>query len=138
MEAFGGEFDLPLFKAAFETVEDMEAYNHVQAIERAVGRVQGFVADMAMDGVRLAQLPSEPEGGEGFRAKHAFAALRETGVIDGKLCRLLVESQEARTAIEHEYIRLRAGRLHQATLQVRDSSREFYELFRAWIEPYLD
>ena len=59
-------------------------------------------------------------------------------MIDGKLCRLLVESQEARTAIEHEYIRLRAGRLHQATLQVRDSSREFYELFRAWIEPYLD
>jgi hypothetical protein len=30
-----------------------------------------------MDGVRLAGLPSDPTGGEGFRAVHAFEALRD-------------------------------------------------------------
>lgn len=50
MAAFGDDFDLVRFKRAFETSEDIEAYNDVQAVERAIGRVQGYVAEMAMDG----------------------------------------------------------------------------------------
>jgi len=138
MGAFGAEFDLGRLKDAFDTTDDMDAYNHVQAVERAVGRVQGFVGDMAQDGARLAGLPSSPPGGEGFRAKNAFEALRKAKVIDGRLCRRLVRCQDARTEIEHEYVQLRAGKLHEAALLVRDSSREFFDLFRAWIEPYLD
>jgi hypothetical protein len=138
METFGADFERGQFKHAFETNEDMEAYSRVQAIERAVGRLQGFVGDMARDGVRLADLPRDPPGGEGFRAKNAFEALRRAKVIDGNLCRRLVKGQDARVEIEHEYVRLRAGKLHEAAISVRDASQEFFALFRAWIEPYLD
>lgn len=138
MATFGADFDRERFKQAFETNEDMEAYNRVQAIERAVGRLQGFVGDMARDGVRLVDLPSDPPGGEGFRAKNAFEALRKAEVIDGNLCRRLVKGQDARIEIEHEYVRLRAGKLHEAVVNVRDASGEFFEFFRVWIEPYLD
>jgi hypothetical protein len=86
----------------------------------------------------LADLPSEPLGGEGFRAKNAFEALRKAKVIDAHLCRRLVKGQDARIEIEHEYVRLRAGKLHDATIRVCDASREFFDLYRAWIEPYLD
>ena len=138
MAEFGDDFDLPRFKEAFDTTDDMDAYNRVQALERAVGRVQGFVADLAQAGVRLADLPSEPAGGEGFRARHAFEALRDAKVIDGALCRRLVRAQKARSAIEHEYVRLRAGKVHEATLLSHDVAREFFGRYRGWIEPYLD
>jgi hypothetical protein len=138
MKSFGVEFDRRQFKEAFETTEDMAAYNRVQAVERAVGRLQGFVGDMARDGVHLADLPSDPLGGEGFRAKNAFEALRQAEVIDGNLCRRLVKGQDARIEIEHEYVRLRAGKLHEAAIRARDASQEFFDLYRAWIEPYLD
>src|SRR5271170_804373 len=57
MNAVGDDFDLRAFKGAFETTEDMEAYNRVQAAERAVGRVQNFIGDLAENGVKLAELP---------------------------------------------------------------------------------
>lgn len=138
MGTFGVDFDRGEFKEAFEATDDMAAYNRVQAVERAVGRLQGFVSDMARDGVRMVGLPSDPPGGEGFRAKNAFEALRRAKVIDGNLCRRLIRGQDARIEIEHEYVRLRAGKLHEAAVNVRDASGEFFEHFRAWIEPYLD
>ncbi len=45
MAAFGDDFDLVRFKRAVNTSEDMEAYNRVQAVERALARVQNFVAE---------------------------------------------------------------------------------------------
>ena len=42
ISAFGDDFDLPEFKAAFETAEDMEAYNRVQAVERARSNSPSF------------------------------------------------------------------------------------------------
>jgi hypothetical protein len=138
MASFGEKFDLQPFKRAFETTDDVEAYNRVQAIERGVGRVQGYVADMAMDGVRLAGLSSDPAGGEGFRAAPAFEALRDAKVIDVRLCNRLVAAQKDRSQIEHEYPGLRAGNVHKAAILVRESSREFFSLFRPWIEPHLD
>jgi hypothetical protein len=138
MDEFGDEFDVQRFKRAFETVDDLEAYNRVQAVERAVSRVQGYVADMAMDGARLADLPSEPAGGEGFRAASAFDALRDAKVIDGRLCGRLGTAQSNRSQIEHEYPGLRAGKVHKTAILVRDASREFFALFCPWIEPHLD
>jgi hypothetical protein len=38
LNAFGDDFELPAFKAASDTTDDMEAYNRVQAVERAVAR----------------------------------------------------------------------------------------------------
>jgi hypothetical protein len=137
MAAFGDEFDLARFKRAFETSEDIEAYNDVQAVERAIGRVQGYVAEMAMDGVRLVGLPSDPAGGEGFRATHAFEALRDAKLIDAGLCRRLARAQKGRSQIEHEYPGLRAGRVHDAAILIRETSLEFFTRFRAWIEPHL-
>jgi uncharacterized protein YutE (UPF0331/DUF86 family) len=136
MAAFGGNFGLAQFKEAFNTVDDMDAYNRVQAVERALGRVQNFVADLAQAGVKLAQLPHVAEG-HGPPSHQAFAALREAGVIDGELRRRLVRAQDARTMIEHGYIETSAGRVHRAAELVRESARDFIGRYRTWVEPYL-
>jgi uncharacterized protein YutE (UPF0331/DUF86 family) len=111
-------------------------YNRVQAVERALGRVQNFVADLAQAAVKLAQLPPVPEG-HGPPSHQAFAALREAGVIDGGLCRRLMRAQDARTMIEHGYIETSAGRVHQAAELVHESARDFIGRYRTWVEPYL-
>lgn len=136
MAAFDGDFDLRAFKEAFHTMDDMDAYNRVQAVERALGRVQNFVADLAQAGVKLARLPRAPEA-HGSSAHQAFAALREAKVIDGELCRRLTRAQDARSMIEHGYIETSAGRVHQAAELVHDSALDFIGRYRGWVEPYL-
>ena len=136
MAAFGGNFDLPQFKEAFNTTDDIDAYNRVQAVERALGRVQNFVADLAQAGVKLAQMPRVSEA-QGSTAHQAFAALREAGVIDGELCRRLTRAQDARSMIEHAYIETSAGKVHQAAELVHDTSRDFIGRYRTWVEPHL-
>lgn len=137
MASFGEDFDLQQFKAAFNATdpEDMEDYNRVQAVERAVGRVQNYVADLAIAGVRLAGLPLE---GEGSPAHRAFEALRDAKVIDGRLCRRLIRAQQARVMIEHSYVDTAAGDVHRSTELVRESARDFIGRYRDWIEPFLD
>ena len=136
MAAFGDDFDLGQFKDAFNTTDDMEGYNHVQAVERALGRVQNFVADLAEAGVKLAQLPRASEA-RGSSVHQAFAALRDAGVIDGELCRRLTRAQDARSMIEHGYIETSAGKVHQAAELVHDSAREFIGRYRTWVESHL-
>ncbi len=136
MAAFGGDFDLRPFKEAFDTTDDMDAYNRVQAVERALGRVQNFVSDLAQDGVKLAQLPHVPEAHES-PAHQAFTTLREAGVVDGELCRRLTRAHDTRSMIEHSYIQTSAGKVHQAAELVHDAARDFIGRYRTWIEPYL-
>ncbi|MFI5010012.1 MAG: hypothetical protein ACHQDY_07035 [Solirubrobacterales bacterium] len=137
MAAFGSEFDLKEFKAAFDTTEDMEAYNRVQALERATGRVQNFVAELAELGVKLTELPP-PSKEAGGSAARAFESLREAGVIDGSLCRRLVRAQVARATIEHGYLRVSAGDVHRAAELVHEAARDFIARYRVWIEPHLE
>lgn len=136
MAAFGVNFDLGQFKQAFNTLDDIDAYNRVQAVERALGRAQNFVADLARAGVKLAQLSHASEA-HVPPSHEAFAALREAGVIDGELCRRLTRAQDARTMIEHDYIDTSAGRVHQAAELVHESARDFIGRYRAWVDPYL-
>jgi len=138
MAAFGGDFDLQHFKDAFTTREDMEAYNRVQALERAVGRVQNFVAELAEAGVKLAELTRPPIADDGSPAQQAYEALRSAGIIDGGLCRRLARAQKARSMIEHSYVQTPAGDVHRAAELVHETSRDFIGRYRAWIEPYLD
>lgn len=137
MASFGGDFDLQQFKEAFETSDDLDAYNHVQAVERALARVQNFVAGMAQAGIKLAQLQSD-EKVHASPAHRAFVALRDAGVIDGRLCARLIRAQQARTAIEHVYVEISAGRVHESAQLVRESARDFIARYRPWIEPYLE
>jgi uncharacterized protein YutE (UPF0331/DUF86 family) len=136
MMAFGGDFDLRRFKEAFDTAADLDAYNRVQAVERALGRVQNFVAELAQAGVKLAQLTRPPEV-RGSTAHQAFAAMRDAGVINGELCRRLTRAQDARSMIEHSYIQTSAGRVHQSAKLVHDTARDFIGRYRTWIEPHL-
>jgi uncharacterized protein YutE (UPF0331/DUF86 family) len=138
MAAFGDEFDLKLFKRAFDTTEDMEAYNQVQAVERALGRVQNFVAELADAGARLAELARPSLAEDGSRAHQAFEALRDAKVIDGSLCRRLARAQKARSMIEHGYVQTRAGDVHRAAELVHESARRFIGAYRSWIVDYLD
>jgi hypothetical protein len=137
MAAFGEDFDLRQFKAAYATTEDMDAYNRVQAVERAVGRVQNYVGELADAGAKLAGLPRPPMDSGGSQAQQAFEALRDAGVIGRGLCRDLVQAQIARTRIEHSYVQTPAGDVHRAATLVRDAARDFISSYRAWIEPYL-
>lgn len=136
MAAFGDDFDLQQFKAAHNTTEDMDAYNRVQAVERAVGRVQNYVGELAQAGAKLAELPKAIDG-YGSEAQQAFEALRDAGILRRGLCRQLVQAQNARTRIEHSYVKTPAGDVHRAATLVRDAARDFLRAYRTWIEPYL-
>jgi len=137
MAAFGDDFDLKQFKAAFDTSEDLEAYNRAQAVERGVGRIQNYVADLAAASVRLAELPREPLGDGGSTAQQAFEALRDAKVIDAGLCRRLVQAQKARSLIEHSYVRIPAGDVHRATRLIHAAAGDFIGPYRSWIESHL-
>ena len=137
MAAFGGNFDLQEFKTAFTTADDMEAYNRAQALERAVGRVQNYVADLADNAVKLAGLPRPAGRADGSTAQQAFEALRDGGVIDAGLCRRLIRAEKARSTLEHGYVDTPAGDVHRAAQLVHDAARSFISAYRRWIEQHL-
>ncbi len=136
MSAFGEGFEFSSFKLAYDTETDMDAYNRVQAVERALGRVQNYVADLSIASVKLAGLDLSATD-RSASAPRAFAALKGAGVIGAALCRRLVRAQKARTMIEHSYVKVPAGSAHRAAELVRESSREFIGRYRVWIEDYL-
>lgn len=114
-----------------------DAYNRVQAVERAVGRVQNYVGELADAGAKLAGLPRPPIERGGSQAQQAFESLRDAGVIGRGLCSKLERAQAARTRIEHSYVQTPAGDVHRAATLVRDAARDFVASYRTWIEPYL-
>jgi len=135
MAEFGERFDLKAFKAAFDSSTDMDAYNRAQAVERALGRVQNYGAQLSITGAKLAGLkPARTEEGD---AAKAFGALKDAGVISGELCRKIRRAQRARTMIEHSYVKFPAGSVHQAAELVVSSAREFIGPYRDWVEEYL-
>lgn len=136
MAAFGESFDLQAFKHAFDSNDDLDAYNRAQAVERAVGRVQNFMTDLAEAGALLAELPI-PDGEHGSRAQRAFASLRAAKVIDDELCARLVDGQRERSRIEHAYLDVTAGEVHSAARLVHDIAPRFLNRYVDWIEPYL-
>ena len=136
MASFGEDFDLQEFKAAYNTSDDMDAYNRVQAVERALGRVQNYVGELAEAGVKLAAL-RRPADAPGSAAQIAFEAMRDAKIITARLCSRLVQAQNARTRIEHSYVQTPAGDVHRAAILVRDTARDFIGSYRDWIEPYL-
>lgn len=136
MSAFGDDFDLDRLKAAFETEADMDAYNQVQALERAVGRTQNYVAELSVNGVLLAGLDLPVDRDEG-KAARAFEVLREQSVIDGSLCRLMKRAQRARSRLEHDYVSIPAGDLRTAAELVLDCAGKFRRSYTPWIAAFL-
>lgn len=136
MASFGEDFDLQQFKAAYNTSDDMDAYNRVQAVERALGRVQNYVGELAEAGAKLAAL-SRPADTHRSSTEIAFEAMRDAKIITARLCRRLLQAQTARTRIEHSYVQTPAGDVHRAAILVRDTARDFIGSYRDWIEPYL-
>jgi uncharacterized protein YutE (UPF0331/DUF86 family) len=110
-------------------------YSKVQALERAVTRVQNILADLAIAGAKLGGL-SLPKIDAG-EAERSFEALKEDGVITALVCGRLVKAQNTRNRIEHDYDKVTAGQLHDVAEDVRDLSRDFLRRFRPWIEPQL-
>ena len=136
MASFGTDFDPQQFKAAYNTSEDMDAYNRVQAVERALGRVQNYVGELAEAGVKLAALQRPPDT-HGSGTQIAFEAMSDAKIITARLCSRLVQAQNARTRIEHSYVQTPAGDVHRAAILVRDTARDFIGSYRDWIEPFL-
>lgn len=135
MSAFGEGFELAEFKRAFETTTDIDAYNQAQTVERGVTRVQGYVAELAVRGVKLARLAPEGDGGP---VERSFSALRQGGVIDASLARRLNKAQRARNRIEHGYAGMSAGEVHAAAELVHDTAPDFIGPYRDWIETRLE
>jgi uncharacterized protein YutE (UPF0331/DUF86 family) len=135
-DAFGDDFALTGFKRAFETRSDAEGYHRAQLVERAVTRVQGYVADLAIAGVKLAGL--EPAGVEGGPAERAFSALAQARVIDPSLAGKLSKAQRARNRIEHGYPELSAGDVHRATTLVLEIAPDFVDRYSSWIASDID
>lgn len=135
MQHFGERFELKAFKRAFDGAAGTEAYLEVQAVERAFTRVQKYIAQLAMDGVMLVglELPRIREG----EAARAFEALKQAGVVNPSLCNSLKSTQKVRSAVEHDYVALKAGRVHKAVAAASVSAPEFVTRYKAWIKPYL-
>jgi hypothetical protein len=136
MASFGANFDLQQFKDAYNTSDDMDAYNRVQAVERALGRVQNYVGELAEAGVKLAALP-RPADRHGSPTQTAFETMRDAKIISAGLCGRLVRAQNSRARIEHSYVQTPAGDVHRAAILVRDAAGDFIGSYRAWIEQYL-
>jgi hypothetical protein len=136
MASFGADFDLQEFKAAYNTSDDMDAYNRVQAVERALGRVQNYIGELADAGAKLAALP-RPADTHRSSTEIAFEAMREAKVISASLCRRLIQAQNARTRIEHSYVQTPAGDVHRAAILVRDTARDVIGSYRDWIADYV-
>jgi uncharacterized protein YutE (UPF0331/DUF86 family) len=135
MSEFGANFELAELKNALAPRADIALYNRVQALERAVTRVQNLLADLAIAGVRLGGLPL-PATNAGV-ADRSFEALKEGGVISAALSRRLRNAQRIRNLIEHDYDKVSAGQLHKVAEEVRGLSLEFIRPFRDWVEPNL-
>lgn len=138
MAEFGEDFDLGRFKDAYDAVDDSRTYNRVQSVERAVGRVQNYLTDLSVDGVRLVGLPVGGHADGDSKAKPYFDALREEKIVDADVCRRLEDGQKARSRLEHEYLGMPAGDVHRAAATIGKTANDFIGPFRAWIEPYLD
>jgi uncharacterized protein YutE (UPF0331/DUF86 family) len=135
MEEFGEGFNLAEFKLAFERKPNIKAYNNVQAVERAFARVQNYMVQLAESGSMLVGL--ELPKTHGSDAARTFDALRDAGVISAAVSKDLKRAQKARSAIEHEYVAMKAGRIHEAVGLVVAAARGFIGPYAAWIEPYL-
>jgi hypothetical protein len=136
MAEFGDGFDLRLFKQAFNS-QDLTGYNRAQVVERALGRVQNFMADLAIGGVKLAGLEKAGTAEHMSDAHAAFAALRKAKVIDASLCRRLGRAQKARARIEHAYVDVTAGDVHRAACLIAEAARDFIGPYHTWIAPHL-
>ena len=130
-DAFGKDFDLAEFKRAFETRSDAEGYRRAQLVERAVTRVQGYLADLAIAGVKLVGL--EPAKTDSGPAERAFSALARAEIIDSSLAGKLAKAQRARNRIEHGYPELSAGDVHRAAALVLEVAPDFVDRYSSWI-----
>jgi uncharacterized protein YutE (UPF0331/DUF86 family) len=135
MTEFGANFDLDELKKAMRSDAAIALYNRVQALERAVTRIQNILADLAIAGAKLGSLP--PPDIKAGEAERSFEALREAGAIGAPLCKRLRKAQKTRNLIEHDYAKVTAGQLHDVAEEVRDLSRAFLRPFRDWVEPLL-
>ena len=135
MADFGMSFELAELKRALAPRADIALYNRVQALERAVTRVQNILADLAIAGVKLGglALPATKAG----VADRSFEALKDGGVISAALSRRLRNAQRLRNLIEHDYDKVTAGQLHKVAEEVRGLSRDFVRPFRDWVGPKL-
>jgi uncharacterized protein YutE (UPF0331/DUF86 family) len=135
MAEFGGNFDLEELKRAMQPDAEIALYNRVQALERAVTRIQNILAELAIAGAKLGVLAlPDIKAGD---AERSFEALREGGAIGAPVCKRLRMAQKTRNLIEHDYDKVTAGQLHDMAEEVRDLSREFLRPFRDWAEPLL-
>ncbi len=135
MDTFGSNFDLKEFKRSFERKNGAEGYLRVQALERSFTRVQNYIAQLSESGALLARLEL-PKIHAGTAAR-SFEALKSAGVIDASTCRRLKQSQLTRSAVEHEYVQMKAGRLHKAIVLLADTARDFIGRYTAWIDEFL-
>ncbi len=135
MSEFGEGFELAELKRALDPKADVALYNRVQALERAVTRVQNLLADLAIAGVRLGglALPATEAG----LADRSFEALRQEQVITAALSRRLRNAQRMRNLIEHDYNKVSAGQLWKVVEDVRTLGTEFTRPFRDWVGPML-
>jgi uncharacterized protein YutE (UPF0331/DUF86 family) len=135
MGRFGATFELGELKEALDPRADVALYSRVQALERAVTRVQNILADLAIAGAKLGGLTLPATNGG--VADRSFEALREDGVISAALSRRLRNAQRMRNLIEHDYDKVSAGQLRRVVEDVRGLGTEFTRPFRHWVEPKL-
>lgn len=134
--SYAGFADAAAFASAFKS-EDPEVYSQVLVLERAFGRVQNHLADLARDGSLLGGLRLRPLKADEPQAQSAFEALRDGRVIPADLTKRLVARQKVRTALEHHYSQIPPRRLYDAAGGMLVDVPRFVDRYAAWITPFL-
>lgn len=80
------------------------------------------------------ELPNTHEG----TASRALDALRQAGAINARVAKDLKRAQKVRAEIEHEYVAVKAGRVHEAVELAVGAARGFIGPYTTWIEAYLE
>lgn len=136
LESFGEDFAIEPFRAAFESAE-LDEYSRAQLVEHTFSRVQGYLAQLADDGSKLAGLERRQSTGDEPRAAPHFEALRDAGVLNDAGAQALIRGQRDRNVIEHRYVRVDADLVHAAAQRLRATAPDFIRRYRDWVAPFL-
>lgn len=117
--------------------DEPAVYGQVLVLERAFGRIQNHIADLARDGALLAGVPLRQPKDNEPKAQPAWEALRDAGVIGADMTKRFVARQKIRASLEHQYAQVSPGRLYRVAGELLDDAPPFADLYAAWITPFL-
>lgn len=121
--AFGGDFDLGAFEAAWRSSDSRELHG-AYAVQAGFENVINTCVTIATD---LCKLEGWTAGPTAPSSVEALKLLHENGVIDAKTRTALKDAQEERSDIQHDYVGVAARAVHEQVVEVLDHAQLLFQ-----------